>query len=189
MSHRTIHSGVRIFASNQPVQVFPQSNDDTEILADDVVQPQQLPGAEPEIRAEDIVPPQPMPGPDAEVVTIYVRKGDHPKERIISVNPIPEGIDSMNLLDAGFALDGNSATISVDPQLYVGDHYGKNAVGMYGLTFPGEQPHVASFHRWVPGGTLPGDWAATWTLTRAVHAVEKALVDWLRALGYRVKFG
>jgi len=122
-------------------------------------------------------------------ITIYVRKGDHPKERIISINPIPTGVEPLDLLDAGFALDGNSATISVDPQLYVGHHHGKNAVGARGLTFPGEEPHVAGFHRWVPGGALPGDWAVTWTLTKAVNDVEKALVDWLRDLGCEVKFG
>ncbi len=187
MPRRIIHSGARFFASGQPV--LPRSDDDMEIQAEDLAQPQPLPGAEPEIRAEDIVQPRPMPAPDAEVVNIYVRKGDHPKERIISINPIPDGIEPLDLLDAGFALDGNSATISVDPQIYVAHHHGKNAIGAVGLTFPGSEPHVMSFHRWVPGGTLPGDWAATWTLTKAVTAVERALVDWLQALGYRVKFG
>jgi len=92
-------------------------------------------------------------------------------------------------LDAGFALDGNSATISVDPYIYVKHHLDENAVAMRGLLFPGKQPHVASFHRWEPGGVQPGDWAAMWTLTKAVADVEKALVDWLLAHGYDVKFG
>jgi len=188
MSPRTFHSGVRVFASDQPIQVFPR-DDDAEIRADEVLQPQPLPGADREIRAEDVLQPQPVPSPDPEIVTIYVRKGDHPKERLISINPIPGGIEPLDLLDAGFALDGNSATISVDPQLYVAHHHGKNAIGSVGLVFPGNEPHVVSFRRWVPGGTLPGDWATTWTLTKAVTAVERALVDWLHALGYRAKFG
>jgi len=122
-------------------------------------------------------------------VTIYVRKGDHAKERIISINPIPAGIDPINLLDAGFALDGNSATLSVDPCICVMHHRNDYAHGMAGLVFPDEEPHVASFHRWAPGGNPPPEFAATWTLTKAVADVEKALVDWLQALGYTVKFG
>ena len=61
-------------------------------------------------------------------------------------NPIPKGIEPLDLINAGFALDGNSAIISVDPYIYVKHHLDKNAVEMRGLLFPGE-PHVASFHR------------------------------------------
>ncbi len=126
---------------------------------------------------------------EKQTVTIYVRKGDHAKERIISINPIPAGVEPIDLLDAGFALDGNSATLSVDAYTYVTHHHGEHALGMRGLRSDLVGTHVVSFDRWVPGGAPPGDWAVTYTLTKAVNVVETALVDWLQGLGYEVKFG
>ncbi len=110
------------------------------------------------------------------VVTLYVRRGDHAKERVISMNPIPDRVNPIELLNVGFALDGNSATVSVDPYTYVSNAYQKH----------GDMPSISRF---TPGGTLPGEWALTWSITKAVNDVERALVEWLTALGYEVKFG
>ena len=179
MSPREFHSGERVFsvALPQPVQ-SPDEETDAELI-------------EP-VDTPDVALPQPVPASDEEspVVTIYVRKGDHPKERIISINPIPLGIHPLSLLDAGFALDGNSATISIDPYTFVRHYSGKEALTKSGLHDEiAGVPHVASFDHWVPGGKLPGEWAATWTLTKALTIAEMALVGWLQTLGYRVKFG
>jgi len=181
----------------------PSSSDqeiDPEMLAmpqpqDDEIDPETLAMPQPgedEIDPETLAMPRSVPQPDTRrsVVTIYVRKGDHSKERTISINPIPPGIDPIDLLNAGFAVDGNSATISIDPYTFVTHHTGKDALSKSGLhdEIAGTS-HVASFDHWVPGGILPGEWAATWTLTKALANAEMALVGWLELLGYKVKFG
>jgi hypothetical protein len=120
--------------------------------------------------------PESVPAPDAPIATLYVRKGDHAKERTISVNPIPDGIDPMELLRVGFAVDGNSAILSVDPYTFA---YDKDV----------EEGNVERIQRWIPGGLLPGDWATTWSLTKAVSCIERLLVNWLTRSGYQVKFG
>jgi hypothetical protein len=51
-------------------------------------------------------------------IGLYVRKGEHQNERTISVNPIPEKVDPLRLVEKGFAVDGNSATLSVDSHTY-----------------------------------------------------------------------
>jgi hypothetical protein len=121
--------------------------------------------------------PEPALAPDAPTITLYVRKGDHARERIISINPIPDGIDPMELLRIGFALDGNSATLSVDPYTFAYDT-------------DVEAGNIERIRRWTPGGVMPGDWAAAWSLTKAVSCIERLLVNWLtKRLGYQVKFG
>jgi hypothetical protein len=141
-----------------------------------VKQPDRIPdpyGSEP----ITVKQPDRMPDPHAPIVTLYVRKGDHARERIISVNPIPDGIDQIELLRLGFALDGNSATIPVDPYTFAYDA-------------DVEEGKVEGIQRWTPGGLLPGDWATTWSLTKAVNCIEHLLVNWVtRRLGYQVKFG
>jgi hypothetical protein len=122
--------------------------------------------------AQPLEPVQPVQS----TITIYVRKGDHAKERVISVNPIPAGLDPIGLLHAGFALDGNSATISVDPTTFAYDD-------------DVEKGNIHGINRWTPGDLMPGDWALTWSLTKAVNCIETLLVNWLTELGYRVKFG
>jgi hypothetical protein len=52
-----------------------------------------------------------------------------------------------------------------------------------------EEDNIYGVRRWCPNEALPGDWAATWSLTKAVSCVERLLVNWLKKLGYRVKFG
>jgi hypothetical protein len=118
-----------------------------------------------------------QPVPEPPTVTLYVRKGDHAKERTISVNPIPDGVNPVELLRVGFAVDGNSAILSVDPYTFA---YSADV----------EEGNVESIHRWTPGGALPGDWATIWSLTKAVNCIEGLLVNWLtKRLGCQVKFG
>src|SRR6185295_18541324 len=55
-------------------------------------------------------------------VTIYVRLGDgqnREEQRELSFK-VPEGIDSLDLLDMGFALDGNRAVFTVAETFGVG---------------------------------------------------------------------
>jgi hypothetical protein len=122
--------------------------------------------------AQPLEPVQPVQS----TITIYVRKGDHAKERVISINPIPAGVDPIGLLNSGFALDGNSMTISVDPYTFA---YDKDVEG----------GNINGIQSWTPGALLPGEWALTWSLTKAVNCIETLLVNWLTKLGYRVKFG
>lgn len=113
-------------------------------------------------------------------VTIYVRKGDHPKERTVSINPIPDGIDPLELLNAGFALDGNSATISVDPFTLAGNGDSGNTL---------EVDRVKNLPS-LEGQEKLKEWLeTTYSLTKALARVEKALVTWLTKLGFEVKFG
>ena len=148
MAPREIHSGQRFFASDLPVQPPDE-----------------------EIDVDNVVLPQPVPPPP--VVTIYVRKGDHPKERIISFNPIPVGVNPLDLLNAGFALDGNSATVSVIPGAYVARQHGGSLIPAVPIVVNQETERTAGDN----------------TLTQAVHEVELALVEWLQKLGCGVKFG
>ena len=125
----------------------------------------------------EVAQPVRIPDPEAPIVTLYVRKGDNARERIISLNPIPDGVDPIELLRFGFALDGNSATLSVDPHTFA---YGTDV----------EEGNIERIQRWKPGGMLPGDWAITWSLTKAVGCVERLLVNWLtQKLRCQVKFG
>jgi len=87
--------------------------------------------------------------PTQSTITVYVRKGDHAKERVISMNPIPAGVDPIGLLNVGFALDGNSATISVDPYTFAYDD-------------DVEQGNIEGIRR-LSLGALPGEWALTWS--------------------------
>ena len=115
-------------------------------------------------------------------ITIYVRK-DSPKERTISLNPIPEGVDPLTLLNAGFALDGNSATFPVDQYTFAYDADEENGDITAIRSLAGE---VEDAER---GNLYLEPWKKTWTLTKAVHSVETLLVNWLHKLGYEVKFG
>jgi len=57
-------------------------------------------------------------------VKIYVRLGESDRERVVSFR-IPDGIDPLELLERGLALDGNQAAFSVtesdgDPEEGIG---------------------------------------------------------------------
>jgi hypothetical protein len=49
------------------------------------------------------------------IVKIYVRKGVHDDQRLVSFR-VPDGLDSMELLDLGYALDGNQAIFTVSSE-------------------------------------------------------------------------
>src|SRR5437879_5312954 len=102
MAPREIHSGERSFAvaSPRPTQPVPPQDDLLDAHA----------------RAQAALLGK-------KTITIYVRKGDHAKERIISINPVPDGVHPIKLLNAGFALDGNSATLSADQYTFVSNAY------------------------------------------------------------------
>ncbi len=157
---REIHSGERVFRVALPQPVQPP-DEEREAELPQPVEPSNL-----EVPLDEAGP----------VVTIYVRRGDHAKERTISINPIPDGVDPLLLLEAGFAIDGNSATISADPVTFVYDDDAKAG-------------HIGRIRRLAPGTHVPEEWAATWSLTKAVNSIERTLVNWLHAQGYQVKFG
>lgn len=105
------------------------------------------------------------------MVTIYVRKGSWGGERLISINPIPPEADPLELLDIGFAIDGNSATLSV---------YNTED----SITWADAEEGIGSIKQEDPEGFeyTPG-------LTDAIRVIERTLVAWLKKLGYTPKFG
>jgi hypothetical protein len=117
-------------------------------------------------------------GDNKPLVTIYVRKGGHERERTIAISPIRQGVDPLTLRDAGFALDRNSATLSVDPCTAVFD------VGEHGKFANDDIRAIGQFD-----SVDPPDWAAGWSLTKAVNNVRERIVAWLESLGCEVKFG
>jgi plasmid stability protein len=73
------------------------------------------------LAAAELTPPKPVAA--RAVVTIYVRlNGDDRDQRVLTFK-IPEGLDPMDLLDAGFAIDGNQAAGSVHPTADDGDPF------------------------------------------------------------------
>lgn len=113
------------------------------------------------------------PAPEGKpTVTIYVRKGEWEGERTISINPIPAEADPLELLDVGFAIDGNSATLSVEnTRDYV--------------TWADPEGGVGSI-KVVERASLDDP---RWSLTVSVNVVERTIVAWLKKLGYTPKFG
>jgi hypothetical protein len=110
------------------------------------------------------------------VITMYVRRGESKKTRVVSLHPIPEKIPADELLKIGFAIDGDRASLPVDAGTYVRGQWADGSRG----------PHI---DRFIPGvGTLPGEWAISWTLPSALRDVQMALVKWMKHLGYEVKF-
>lgn len=175
MSPREIRSGEWSFALAQPRKFFP--------APDEEIRPEMLATPQPtddEIDPDTLAMPQQVPesGAQRRVITIYVRKGDHPKERTVSINPVPERVDPIKLLNAGFALDGNSATLSVDPYTLAGNgDDGTLEVSRVTFLMP-------------PENGQQQEWMETaYSLTKALARVEKALVTWLTKLGFEVKFG
>jgi len=104
-------------------------------------------------------------------ITIYVRKGDESWERTISINPIPAEADPLELLDAGFAIDGNSATLSV----YRAEEF---------VTWADPENGIASIK-----SEDPGSFEYSPSLNGALRVVERTIVAWLKKLGYTPKFG
>lgn len=97
-----------------------------------------------------------------EILTIYVRKGSEPDRRLISFQiPRTISLEAPEVLAAGFALDGNSATVEVTPNTSIAYSYAANEL---------PQPVIIeSIDRR--------------SLTQALHDVEKTLVDWLLSKG------
>src|SRR6516225_1092255 len=86
--------------------------------------------------------------------------------------------DPRTLLDAGFSLDGTSATFSVDPCTAVFD------VGEHGEFANDDIRAIGQFD-----SVDPPDWAAEWSLTKPVNNVQERIVAWPESLGCEVKFG
>jgi len=111
-------------------------------------------------------------------ITMYVRRDETSdpkvKARTIFLRPIPDKVSMDDLLEIGFAYDGDTVSLSVDP--YTTASFGK---GPWPLGTRGK-PDIRSI----------GDNASMlepWTLTKALNSVQTALVEWLRGLGYEVK--
>jgi hypothetical protein len=102
---------------------------------------------------------------DRKIMPVYVRQGAHEDERTIAFR-IPEDIPAKDLLDAGFAIDGNSAVLSVTRE-----------------TYPSEFDDL-SFR----DGDLSKAIEDGRTLTKALRDCQQALVAWLDARGYDVEF-
>ena len=118
----------------------------------------------------------PRPEQEQRIVTIYVRKGAWEGERTISINPIPAEADPLELLNAGFAIDGNSATVSVTRWM---ESRAENWV-----TWANPEEGI---------GSIKSEDADSFeyppSLTDALRVVELTIVAWLKKLGYTPKFG
>lgn len=120
-----------------------------------------------------------------QVITMYVRRGESSdpkiKTRTISLHPIPDKASIDDLLGIGFAIDGDTATLSVDQFTEVSsleETLGEEAVAkqkkegkpwFFVDSFAGYADH------------------APWSLAGALRDIQVALVEWLRRLGYEVK--
>ncbi len=118
-------------------------------------------------------PSEPAP-PAKPVITIYVRRAEthdpKVKARTISLHPIPDRVSMDEWLDMGFAFDGDTVSVAVDP-------YTEAALDGDG------KPRITSFAEAVQRYNL---YHTPWTLTDALRQVQSALVMWLRRLGYEV---
>lgn len=97
----------------------------------------------------------------AKLVTIYVRRGEKDQERTIAFR-IPERINSLDLLEQGFALDGNQAIFTVG--------------WVYDENVPGSGYYDAPFGKY-------GE-----TLSSALNTAQRELVRYLREQGFEPKF-
>ncbi len=111
-----------------------------------------------------------VPTPTKPVVKIYVRLVDNDENRRSVAFRIPEGIDSLDLLERGFALDGNQAIFTVGPYI---DHgpLGARSCFSQSITFGLE------------GGDELYD-----SLTEALRAAQRSLVKFLREQGFEPQF-
>jgi len=110
---------------------------------------------------------------DRQIVKVYVRAGSNKGERLLSFQP-PNEVPQSEWLERGFAFDGNSVVASVTAKTYVAKD---SKTG---------QQWISDFHG--QEGILPGEWAVSWSLTKALQDVEGWLVKWLESLGYGVEF-
>ncbi len=113
------------------------------------------------------------------VLTLLIRRDDSYPEpaRTIAIHPVPADADSItseDLMNAGFAIDGDSAVLTVTSLTYVARDAG---VG------PGDTVVVPEILQANKGAIDPQ------SLSTALHKVQAVLVAWLRSVGYEVKFG
>ncbi len=115
--------------------------------------------------------------PAKKVLTLYVRRDDSSPEpaRTIAVHPIPadaDGITAEDLLNAGFAIDGDSAVLTVTPLTFVARNFGVSGGVIFG-------PEIQQADK----GAIPPQ-----SLSTALYRVQTTLVGWLRSRSYGVKF-
>lgn len=103
---------------------------------------------------------------DPHSLAIYVRKGTSDSERWLSFR-IPEGMDQFELLEAGFAVDGNQAVVSISQTAVDGE-------GRTGYSYPVFEPKP-SFET---AGNLP----------EALRRAELVLASYLQGRGFTISF-
>jgi hypothetical protein len=103
---------------------------------------------------------------DPRSLAIYVRKGASDDERWLSFR-IPEGVDQVELLEAGFAIDGNQAVVSVSQT----DLDGEGRMG-YAYRIFDPKP----------------DWESDDNLPDALQHAEIALMTYLKGRGFSITF-
>jgi len=112
------------------------------------------------------------------VITLYVRRDETSdpkiKARTISLRPIPDKVSMDDLLKAGFAYDGDTVSLSVDPW----------TTGSFGK---GRWPFGTRGKLDVRSIGASANVLEPWTLSKALNSVQTAMVEWLRSLGYEVR--
>ena len=111
------------------------------------------------------------------VITLFIRRDDSSPEpaRTIAIHPVPadaDGITAEDLLNVGFAIDGDSAVLTVTPLTFVAQGTGVSGGAVFG-------PEILQANK---GAIEPQ------SLSTALRKVQAALVAWLRSSGYGVKF-
>jgi hypothetical protein len=107
--------------------------------------------------------------PEEQTVMVYVRKGADDNERWLSFRP-PASVDSTELLERGYALDGNQAIASISPQF-------EEATQVTQWWFPTlKEPNPTADYSWEH------------SLPDALRNAELALVAYFKQRNHRVIF-
>lgn len=107
------------------------------------------------------------------IVQVFVRKGAYEGQRVLSFT-LPRGLRSAEIIQRGFAIDGNRAIAVIHWHTTVTDHEITTPEWSHDKNTP--PPDSAVLYKFHP------------QVLQVLHDAERMLVTWLTDLGYEVEF-